>query len=71
MMWNRLSDLGDTDRVSALRRRLGLIAEVAGIDVERAMMWTIAREIANLVWYVEQDMAAQARRSAWVASALA
>ncbi len=57
--------------VGAPRALLDRAVEVAGVDVERAAMWTIAREIANLVWYVEHGMATQARRSTWVAAALA
>lgn len=71
MLWNRIEDLGDTDREGALRSRLALAAEVAGLDAERARRWSIAREVQNMIWSAEDHTPDDFARSEWVASTLA
>lgn len=71
LLWNRLGDLGDSARDPALRRRLDIAVEAAGIDAERARRWSVAREVQNLIWYAEGAMTEDFARSAWVAGVLA
>lgn len=71
MLWNRLDDLDGADRAAALRRRMRHIADNAGLDLEKAREWSIAREVQNIIWYAEGGMDHDRRRSAWVATSLA
>ncbi|PSL01141.1 streptomycin 6-kinase [Haloactinopolyspora alba] len=71
MLWNRLDDLDGPDRAAALRRRMRVIADAAGLDHDRVREWSIAREVQNIVWYAEDGMDDDRRRSAWVAQSLA
>jgi streptomycin 6-kinase len=50
-LWNRWDEAvatGDVRR--ALRRRLELVCDAAGIDPERARAWSIVREAVNAMW---------------------
>ena len=50
-LWNRWDDLvrsGDVTR--ALLRRFDLMAEILGLDRERAVGWTLGRVLQNAVW---------------------
>lgn len=71
LLWNRLDDLGPVDREAGLRRRLALACEAAGLDVERARRWSVAREVQNLIWYAEDGSPDDYARSLWVATTLA
>lgn len=71
LLWNRLDDLGPLDREAGLRRRLALACEAAGLDVERARLWSVAREVQDMLWYAEDGPADDYARSLWVATTLA
>ncbi len=63
-LWNRWDEArAAPDLQGALRRRLALICETAGVDEDRARAWTIVREVQNALWEAErpQPTTAQAR----------
>lgn len=50
-LWNRWEEaVAGSDVRRALRRRLAVICEHAGIDEDRARAWTIVREVQNALW---------------------
>lgn len=56
MLWNRWPEaVGSADVRGHLRRRVAVICEHAGIDVERARAWTVVREVANALEAAEED----------------
>jgi streptomycin 6-kinase len=53
-LWNRWDDLVATgDLLRAIRNRFDLMLEVAGIDRDRALGWTAARILQNVLWFTE------------------
>ncbi|WP_026554049.1 aminoglycoside phosphotransferase family protein [Arthrobacter sp. 35W] len=71
-LWNRIGDLSHADPAAALRDRCAQLCEAAGLDVDVAVQWSIAREVENALWYVAKgDHEGDAQRSLWVASTLA
>lgn len=70
-MWNRLDDLDGGDPAAALRHRLRLFADAAGIDATVAASWSVARAVETVVWNAEIGMAQEQQRPAWVAETLA
>jgi len=51
LLWNRWEELVATgDAASAVRRRLDLAAEVAGIDRDRKRRWSVVRAVDNELW---------------------
>lgn len=70
-LWNRLDELDGADQASALSRRLHLFADAAGLDVERARAWSIARAVETVVWNADIGMVQKEQRPAWVAETLA
>jgi len=71
MLWNRLGDLHASDPGTHLVRRCTELAAAAGLDEELARQWSIVREVANALDYLERHQAGHAQRSLWVASTLA
>ena len=72
ILWNRIGELSRTDPEAALRERCLDFSLAAGLDPGIAQQWSIAREVANALWYATKpghggDLA----RSLWVASTLA
>ncbi|MDP9937100.1 streptomycin 6-kinase [Paenarthrobacter nicotinovorans] len=72
LLWNRIHDLSRTDPEAALRERCADFSLAAGLDPEIARQWSVAREVANALWYATKpghdgDLA----RSLWVASTMA
>ncbi|MET1022125.1 MAG: aminoglycoside phosphotransferase family protein [Arthrobacter sp.] len=72
LLWNRIADLSRADPEGDLRERCRNFSVAAGLDAEVARQWSLAREVANALWYAskprhEGDLA----RSLWVASTLA
>ena len=58
LLWNRFSEVVDSARPGdALQRRLDLVCERAGIDVERARAWSLVREVQNVLWAHETAQA--------------
>lgn len=61
LMWNRWDEAVDTGDVrGALRRRVDVVCEVAGLDDRRVREWTVVRAMATVLWSVE-DARAQHR----------
>lgn len=71
MLWNRLQDLDPAAPEHALKQRLLDLCEAGGLEPEAAAEWSILREVANALEYLRDGMHGDARRSVWVASALA
>lgn len=54
LLWNRWPEAVATgDLRGALRRRLDLVCDVAGLDRDRARDWTILRVVTNALWAIE------------------
>jgi streptomycin 6-kinase len=50
-VWNRLDELfAEVDPEAAVRWRVDLLCDAAGIDSDRACRWTLARAIENITW---------------------
>lgn len=50
-LWNRWDEAAATgDLRRALRRRLDIVCDAAGIDGDRARGWSIVREVLNALW---------------------
>ena len=63
-LWNRADELGSGSALRwSLRRRVDIVCEHAGIDVDRARAWTIVREVDNAL----QEPPGSARASLAVA----
>lgn len=71
MLWNRLDELTGPDDATALWRRLQLFVDAAGLDLERARAWSIARAVETVVWNAEMGMVQEEQRPAWIAETLA
>ena len=71
MLWNRLQDLDPAAPEASLRARLDALCAAAGLDRTAAVDWSILREVTNALEYVREGRRGDARRSIWVASALA
>ncbi|WP_394942116.1 aminoglycoside phosphotransferase family protein [Psychromicrobium sp. YIM B11713] len=72
MLDNRLVDLPERNPELGLLDRLNRLCESAGLDVEIARQWTIAREVEDALWYAAKvDHHDDLHRSLWVASTLA
>lgn len=69
-MWNRLDDLDSTDPAAALRRRLLLLADAAGIDAKLAAAWSVARAVETVVWNAEIGLVQHQQRPVWIAETL-
>ena len=55
LLWNRWSEAVATgDLRGALRRRLDLVCDAAGLDRDRARDWTILRVVDNALWAIEE-----------------
>jgi streptomycin 6-kinase len=68
-LWNRLADLDGDDPEAALRRRLRLLSDAAGLDVELARAWSIVRAVETVVWNAEIGMTEEEHhRPAWIAT---
>jgi streptomycin 6-kinase len=53
-LWNRWDDLVATgDLLRAIRNRFDLMIDIAGIDRDRALGWTAARILQNVLWFTE------------------
>jgi streptomycin 6-kinase len=53
-VWNRFEEAVATRDVrAALRRRVEVVCEVAGVDEDRAFAWTVVREAVNALWEAE------------------
>jgi streptomycin 6-kinase len=58
LLWNRWDEAVATgDLRGALRRRLDLVCDVAGLDRDRARDWVIVRMMDNALWEVEEALA--------------
>jgi streptomycin 6-kinase len=54
VLWNRWDDLVATGDVrQAIRDRFELMLEITGIDRDRALGWTAARILQNVLWFTE------------------
>ena len=54
VLWNRWDDLVATGNLSqAIRDRFDVMLEVTGIDRDRALGWTAARILQNVLWFTE------------------
>jgi streptomycin 6-kinase len=51
--WEEAVATGDVPR--AIRRRFDLMTDVLGLDRSRAIAWTLARILQNVLWDVEHD----------------
>jgi len=64
LLWNRWDEAvatGDVRR--AVRRRLDLVTEVAGLDPDRARDWAIVRTMSTALWEIEEAVAGLTARS--------
>ncbi|MER7708739.1 aminoglycoside phosphotransferase family protein [Kitasatospora sp. NPDC097605] len=66
--WSDLTATGDLPR--ALRRRFDLMTDRLGLDRDRAVRWTLARVLQNVLWEVEDGARAVDDRQRAIASAL-
>lgn len=58
LLWNRWPEAVATgDLRGALRRRLDLVCDVAGLDRDRARDWAILRVMDNALWEIEEATA--------------
>lgn len=55
LLWNRPDDLGDRPFRTAMRRRLEITAESAGIDVDDAYAWSLLRAGLEVSWTIGLD----------------
>lgn len=61
LLWNRWDEaVGTGDLRAALRRRVDVVCEVAGLDDVRVQHWAVVRVLASVLWTVE-DARAQRR----------
>lgn len=51
LLWNRFEDLGSR---TALLRRLDVIAEVADLDADAALRWTVVRVVDYWIWALSE-----------------
>lgn len=70
MLWNRISDLSESDPAAHLRDRCTDLALAAGLDAMLARDWSVVREVENALGYLREGKADDADRSLWVASNL-
>lgn len=55
MLWNRWDEaLASGDVRSAVRRRLEMVVDAAGLDEDRARAWVQVRMMTNALWVVEE-----------------
>jgi len=55
LLWNRWADaVASGDVRGALRRRLDVVCEVAGLDRDRARDWVVFRVLCNALWAIEE-----------------
>ncbi|WP_202627910.1 aminoglycoside phosphotransferase family protein [Cellulomonas sp. APG4] len=55
LLWNRWDEaVGTGDVRRALRRRLDVVVEHAGLDYDRARDWVVVRAACNALWVVEE-----------------
>jgi len=55
-IWNRPDELMlAADPHAAVRRRVDLVCDVAGLDRERAYRWTLVRCVEDLLWRMDND----------------
>ena len=71
MLWNRIPDLHATDPETHLVRRCEELCAAAELQTETARQWSIVREVANALDYLQRGNSGHAQRSLWVASTLA
>ncbi|MGG5753395.1 aminoglycoside phosphotransferase family protein [Zafaria sp. Z1313] len=71
MLHNRLAELPARNQGPALEARMRALCAAAGLDVERARGWSIARAVEDVLWFTRHGLPGDAERSLWVATALA
>jgi streptomycin 6-kinase len=56
LLWNRWSEvMGAINARAALRSRLALVADVAGLDKDKTRGWCLVRVMMNIAWALQDD----------------
>ncbi|MBB2890892.1 aminoglycoside phosphotransferase family protein [Flexivirga oryzae] len=72
LLWNRWTEATRADNLRAhLRLRLGVVAEAAGIDEDRALAWSLVRLVTNALWEAQEPHPGQTELSQWITVAKA
>ncbi len=57
LLWNRWKELAGDVR-GGIRRRFHAVVDAAGLDEDRAVAWTVVRQVLNVLWVVQDAVAA-------------
>ncbi len=57
LLWNRWEELHGDVR-GGVRRRFHAVVDTAGLDEDRAVAWTVVRQVLGVLWLVEDAVAA-------------
>lgn len=72
VLWNRWHEATASYNLRThLRLRLGIVAEAAGIDEDRALAWSFVRMVTNALWETEEPDFDPADVSRWITIAKA
>lgn len=52
LLWNRWEELAGDVR-GGIRRRFHAVVDAAGLDEDRAVAWTVVRQVLNVLWVVQ------------------
>lgn len=71
-LWNRWSEAASAHNVRThLRLRLGIVAEAAGVDENRALAWSFVRLVTNAIWETQERAPDKDTLSRWITAAKA
>ncbi len=60
LLWNRWDDLAGDVR-GGVRRRFHAVVDAAGLDEDRAVAWTVVRQVLGVLWVVQDAVASGSR----------
>ena len=60
LLWNRWEELAGDVR-GGIRRRFHAVVDAAGLDEDRAVAWTVVRQVLGVLWVVQDAVAAGSR----------
>jgi streptomycin 6-kinase len=72
VLWNRWADLlAAPEFATAVRRRVAVFCDAAGIDQEDARRWSLARVVESAVWSAEVGLVDEVAKNRAICAALA
>jgi streptomycin 6-kinase len=60
LLWNRWDELAGDVR-GGVRRRFHAVVDAAGLDEDRAVAWTVVRQVLGVLWVVQDAVASGSR----------